>query len=170
MLAALAFRAMRILQGLIPTALFALAFAVGAGANTSVYSDPAGDVRGGGGPDYDILRTSSGHRDGFLVLATRTRGPHTDDSPGPEFYVRVGAGRKPDFRVTAAGVYRIGTGSGVRKVGVARLVPAGTHTLEVLFRPKAINNPRKFQWRVLMGAPGDIIDRAPAGYVTHVLR
>ena len=167
---ALAFRAMKIWQGAILTALLVLGLAVGAGANTMSYSDPAGDVAGGGGSDYDLVRTGHGHQGGFLAHTTRTRGPHTDDSPGPELYIRVGAGRTPDFRVSGAGVYRIGTGSGSRKVGVARLVVTGPKTLKLLFRARAINNPRKYEWRIYMGAAGGAIDRAPAGYVTHVLR
>ena len=161
---------MKIWRGAFLTGFLVLAWSVAAGANTMTFSDPAGDVRSGGGSDYDIVNTGHGHQGGFLVLSTRTRGPHTDESPGPEFYIRVGAGRKPDFRVTGAGVYRIGTGTGTRKVGVARLNSTGPKTFDLLFRAKAINNPRKFKWRVLMGAPGGPIDRAPAGYVTHVLR
>ena len=163
----LASRPMRIWRGTILAALLALAFAVGAGANTSVYMDPAGDVRGGGGGDYDVVRTSHGHRGGFLVHSVRTRGPHTDESPGPELYVRIGAGRAPDFRVSAAGVYRIGTGNGARRVGDARLNAPNSKTLELLFRRRAINNPRRYDWRVWRGAAGGAIERAPAGYVTH---
>jgi hypothetical protein len=141
-----------------------------AGASTQTFSDPAGDVRGGGGGDYDLVEVSHGHQGGFIIHKTRTRGVHTDDSPGPEFFIRVGSGRKPDFRATGAGVYRINTGRPARRVGDARLVAVDSHTFKLLFRPAAINNPRKYQWRVYMGAPGSIIDRAPAGYVTHVLR
>ena len=160
---------MKIWRGAILTALLVLGLAVGAGAKTMSYSDPAGDVVGGGGADYDLVQTGHGHQRGFLVHTTRTRGAHTDDSPGPELYVRVGAGRAPDFRVSGAGVFRIGTEGGSRKVGNARLVPTGAKTFKLLFRPGAINNPRRYQWRIYMGAPG-LIDRAPAGYVTHVLR
>ena len=167
---ALAFPVMKIWQGTILAALLALGLAAGAGANTMGFSDPAGDVRGGGGPDYDIVRTTHGHRGGFLVHTTRTRGAHTDDSPGPELYVRVGRGRTPDFRVSGAGVYRIGTGNPARKVGNARLNAVDAHTIELLFRPGAINSPRKYEWRIYIGAAGGAIDRAPAGYVTHVLR
>ena len=161
---------MRIWQGAILAALLVLGLAASAGADTMGFSDPAGDVRGGGGSDYDIVRTTHGHRGGFLVHTTRTRGPHTDDSPGPELFVRVGAGRRPDFRVTGAGVYRINTGRPARRIGDARLNLTGSHTIELVFRPRAINNPRRYEWRIYMGAAGGAIDRAPSGYVTHVLR
>jgi hypothetical protein len=164
---------MRLRQGILLAVLTALAFALAgvAGADTSVYTDPAGDVAGPSPtPDYDIVRTSAGHRGGFLVQSTRTRGPHTDDSPAPEFLIRVGSGRVPDFRVTAGGVFRIGTGHGARKVGVAHLNLPNAHVMEILFRARAINNPRKYDWRVVMGAVHYTVDRAPAHYVTHVLR
>ena len=142
----------------------------GAGANTMGYTDPAGDVRGGGGADYDIVRTTHGHRGGFLVHTTKTRGPHTDDSPGPELYIRVGTGSHPGLpcqrRRRVPHRHRLADPQGRQR-------PAGAvtaRTFELLFRPRAINNPRRYQWRIYMGAPGGAIDRAPAGYVTHVLR
>ena len=157
---------MKIWQGAILTALLVLGLAVGAGANTAVFTDPSGDVRGPGGADYDVVRVSHGHRGGVLVHTIRTRGQHTDDSPAPE----MGSGRTPDFYVTAGGVFRIGTGSGLRKVGNADLKDTGPRTFELLFRPRAINSPRKYEWRVIMGAVSGTVDRAPRGYVTHVLR
>ena len=159
----------RIWQGAIGTALLVLALSGAAGANMAFFSDPAGDVERGGGPDYDVIRAAHAHENGFLLHTVRTRGQHTDDSPAPELYIRVGTGRNPDFRVTAAGVFRIGTGA-MRKVGNARLRAPTARAFELLFRPRAINNPRKYRWRVLMGAPGGPLDRAPAGYVTHALR
>jgi hypothetical protein len=163
---------MRFRQGILLAALCALGLtglAGLAGADTMSFTDPAGDVTGGGGPDYDIVRATQGHRGAFLFHTTKTRAPHTDDSPGPEMFIKVGAGRKPDFRVTGAGVYRINTGSAARKVGNASLEIVSPRVFGLLFRPAAINNPRKYQWRIYLGAPG-LIDRAPAHYVTHVLR
>ena len=117
-----------------------------------------------------MVRVSHGHRGGFLVHTVRTRGAHTDDSPAPEMYVRVGRGRTPDFYVTGGGVHRIGTGNGIRRIGDARLNVVNARTFELLFRPRTINSPRKYEWRIVMGAVGSTVDRAPAGYVTHVLR
>ena len=164
---------MRRRQGVLLAVLFALGATGVATADTASFSDRRGDVQGpNAGPDYDVVRASHGHRGGFLVHTVRTRGPHTDESPAPEMYVRVGRGRKPDFYVTAGGVFRLGTGSGLRKIGNARLNNVSARTYELVFRPGAINDPRKYEWRVIMGAagPGGTVDRAPAGYVTHVLR
>jgi hypothetical protein len=161
---------MRLRQGLLLTALFALGVAGMAGADTDVFSDPAGDVRGGGGADYDVVRVAHGHDGRFLVHTVRTRGPHTDDSPAPEMYIRVGRGRAPDFYVTAGGVHRIGTGEGIRRIGDADLRNVNARTFKLVFRPGTINNPRKYEWRVVMGAVGGSVDKAPGRYVTHVLR
>jgi hypothetical protein len=151
----------------------ALAAGGGAGAlaDTATHTDPAGDVRGGGShPDYDLRSAGHAHANGFLVHTVVTRGRHTDDSPAPELLIRVGRGVKPDFRVTGAGVFRLGTGAGGRKVGRARLTRPGPRSQRLLFRAAAINSPREYDWKVLMGVVGSISDVAPAHYATHVLR
>lgn len=147
---------------LVTALALALMGALPAVADQRTYYDAVGDSSN---PDFDMIKLTHGHDGGVLVHKITFRGQVLDDG-APEFYIRVGKGKKPDFLLTGGGVFRAGT---LRKVGEAAIKAVDRDTVRYRFRAKAINRPDSYEWRAHFGS-GSTLDKAPSHYVTHVLR
>jgi hypothetical protein len=140
-------------------------------ADTTTKSDPKGDTRGKpAGDGLDIKSGQAAHQKGKLVhtiVSWTKAGP--DAVP---LMIYVGKGKDPDFVAgkSRAGKLGIFDGKTGKRVGGYTIVKHSPKSFSYKFKPAAIGNPSKYQWRWYVTGQDGPYDTLPnKGLITHTL-
>ena len=153
------------------TVAASMALAGGAFADKQFIEDATGDSKGN---NIDVVAAKAGHAPGEVIKirATFAKKVNPNDT-APNIHVSVpGGGPGAEYFIGPAGNGSVTFFEDGSTTGKASITPVGENGFKYKFREKAIGDPKRYAWAVVVEDADDqeLFDRAPdSGFMRHGL-